>query len=138
MGKNFNFDELIEAAKKGMSDKLRDHIETLQIAGMLAQDKIEKRAADIKGDIVAAREQLRQMSEEREAKVNSRLLELQMNIEALAEAYEEQRKEKEKMVHDDYVKHLIDYATYCQSLADVLTKESQAALLEAEKETAEG
>lgn len=129
--------ERLNAAMKNMSEKLKDSAETVQIAGMLAKDEIDKKAQDIKGDLVAAREQLRQMSERNESKTNSKLLELQMNVEAAAEAYEEKRKEKEKLAHDEYVNQLIDYAEYCQALADVLTKEAQAALLEAEKESAE-
>lgn len=129
--------ERLENAKKEMSAKLKDSAETLQIAGMLAQDEIEKKSSEIKGELVAAHEQLKEFSERNEAKRNSKLIELQMNLEAAADALEEKRKEKEKLAHDEYVNSLIDYAEYCQKLADVLTKEAQAALIEAEKESAE-
>lgn len=129
--------ERIQAAMKNMSDKLRDNAETVQIAGMLAKDEIDKKAKDIKGELAAAHDQLDRAAERVESMTNSSLLKMQMGIEAAKDARKERIARKEEMEHEEYVNALIDYAEYCQALADVLTKEAQAALLEAEKESAE-
>ena len=60
-----------------------------------------------------------------------------MNLEQAVAEYEEMVKEKEKAEHEEYVKSLIDYAEFCQAIADVLTKSAQEALLEAAKESTE-
>ena len=129
--------ERIEAAMKNMSDKLKDSAETVQIAGMLAKDEIDKKAQEIKGELAAAQDQLDRTAERMESMTNSSLLKMQMGIEAAKDARKERIAQREEMAHEEYVNALIDYAEYCQALADVLTKEAQAALIEAEKESAE-
>lgn len=110
--------------------KLEDWSETLQIAGMVAKDEWEKMMADAQSNLAAAQENYRLMAQEQESKLNSSLLEMQMNLEASKKAYAEEKADKK-------IEKLKKYVDNCRTMAAWLIEEANTAELEAKKLTAE-
>ncbi len=114
------------SAYEELKAKLEDWAETLQITGMVAKDELAKMMSDAQSNLAAAQENYRIMAEEQEGKLNSSLLEMQMNMEASKKAYENEKLEKK-------IEKLKKYVENCRTMATWLIEEANTAELEAEK-----
>ncbi|MBR2259669.1 MAG: hypothetical protein IJ899_20500 [Blautia sp.] len=121
------WNEIVDKIKMTVADLS----ETVQIAGMVAKDELEKRLADAKSDLVAAQENIRIMSERKEGKWNSMLIKMQMLVEEAKKELEAKKAEAEAKDKATAVEYLKRYAEECNAMAILLVEEANEALLEA-------
>ncbi len=122
---------------KELGEKTKDNIETLQIKGMYAKDKIDKLTNETKSNLNVMQENYRIFSEKAKSKASSELLKAQMNIDSakvqIADWKEARNKEKlEKSIED-----MIEYTEACAILSQLSAKEAEATMIEIVKAQAE-
>ena len=122
---------------KELGEKTKDNIETLQIKGMYAKDKIDKLTNETKSNLNVMQENYRIFSEKAKSKASSELLKAQMNIDSakvqIADWKEARNKEKlEKSIED-----MIEYTEACAILSQLSAKEAEATMIELVKAQAE-
>ena len=95
------------------------------------RDALDDKIGEARGNVVAAQENMRIAGERAQGKVSSRLLEVQMNVEAAKQQREDRKLAKEKGKAAEQIAGVLDYADYCQQLAVYLVEESHLAALDA-------
>lgn len=129
-------DQLNELSGR-LKTMLADLSETIQITGLVAKDELDKRLDDARSELEAAKENVRILAEKNEGRVNSGLIKMQMNLDAVKEELEAKREAKEQKDKEEYIEDLKHYAEDCKAMAVLLVDEANAALLEAQKLTEE-
>ena len=114
-----------------LAAKTKDAIETAQIKGLYAKDKIDEAIADTKSNLTAATENYRLFSERAKSKASSELLKAQMNIDVAKKELEAKKEAHDKASMEAYIEELADYADACIALSALATEEAKLATLEA-------
>lgn len=103
----------------------------------VANEMIDSQIGTIKGDVEAAKENIRLAKERKDSKIYALKLKAQMKAEALKEKIADKRAERDKAAMECYILDLIDYAEYCQQIAFASAIEADLTLLEAAEVAAE-
>lgn len=101
------------------------------VCKMVAEIQIDEDTREAKGDLEAARENVRIAKEYKEGKRNSALLKARMSINEIKARRAERLTEMDKEDRALYVGYLLDYAEDCQNMAEAFMLEAELALSEA-------
>lgn len=126
--------EKLEDLKKEFSeieDKIKDSTETAEIKGMYKKDEIEEKVKDAKGNVEAAKENVRRIHERGKSKFSSELLRMQMNMEEAKEKVAEKKETRDKEKLAKYIDEQIEYSEDCIATSILAAKEAKLAFLEA-------
>jgi len=127
----------INEKMQSLSERIKDATETAQITGMVTADELNTKIADVKSNLIAMQEQLRIESEKSQAKLSSHVLQAQMNIEEVKKDIQSKRDTHDKEKMEEFVADMLEYASECQTLAELLIEEAKLATLEANNAAAE-
>ena len=127
---NAKIQELNEKMK-GLGDKAKDSLETAQIAGMYAKDKVDEKILEAKSSVNAMKENYKIFSERVKGKASSELIKAKMNIDVAKANLEEKKKEHDKAQIEAYIEDTIEYASACVELSALAAEEAKLATLEA-------
>ena len=127
---NAKIQELNEKMK-GLSDKAKDSLETAQIAGMYAKDKMNEKILEAKSSVNAMKENYKIFSERVKGKASSELIKAKMNIDVAKEKLEEKKVALDKSQMESYIDDTIEYASACVELSTLAAEEARLVTLEA-------
>lgn len=116
---------------KGLSDKAKDSVETAQIAGMYAKDKVDEKILEAKSSVNAMKENYRLFSERVKGKASSELIKAKMNMDVAKANLEEKKAAHDKAQMEAYIEETIEYASACVELSFLAAEEAKLATLEA-------
>lgn len=126
--------EKLEDLKKdisGIGDQIKDSAETAQIKGMYKKDEIVEKVKESKGNVEAAKENVRRVHERGKSKFSSELLKMQMNMEETKNKFAEKKETKNKEKLEKYIDDQIEYAEDCVATSILAAREAKLAFLEA-------
>lgn len=126
--------EKLEDLKKdisGIDDQIKDSAETAQIKGMYKKDEIVEKVKESKGNVEAAKENVRRVHERGKSKFSSELLKMQMNMEETKNKFAEKKETKNKEKLEKYIDDQIEYAEDCVATSILAAREAKLAFLEA-------
>ena len=124
----------VEEFNKKMKDlnaKIKDGTDTVIIAGMEAKDVLGDKIQDAKGNLEAAKEQCRIVSERGKGKISSELIKAQMNFKVAKENIQERKEARDKEKLSKYIDDELEYAEQSIALALLAAEEAKVAFLEA-------
>ena len=116
---------------KDLNAKIKDGTDTVIIAGMEAKDVLDNKIQDAKGNLEAAKEQCRIISERGKSKISSELIKAQMNFKVAKENMQERKEAKDKEKLSNYIDEQLEYAEDCIAFALLAAQEANVAFLEA-------
>lgn len=116
---------------KGLEDKAKDSIESAQIAGLYAKDKVDVAINETKSSANALKENFRIFSEKVKGKASSELIKAQMNIDVAKKELEAKKEEHDKTKLAEYIEDMVEYASACVELSLLAAEEAKLATLEA-------
>ena len=135
------FKSVDEAAAKvnDFNTKAIDRVESdlhafsndVEVCNMVAKIQLEEDAKEAKGDLEAAKENVRIAKEYKEGKRNTALLKAQMTVNEIKARKAERLTEMDKEDRAFYIANLLDYAEDCQYMAEAFMLEAELALAEA-------
>lgn len=123
--------DLLNAKMKDLGEKTKDVIDTAQIKGLYAKDKLDEVASEAKGNINVAKENLRLFSQRAKSKASSELLKAQMNIDVAKEELEAKKEAHDKAELEEYINDLAEYASVCVDLSMLAAEEAKLAIIKA-------
>ena len=115
----------------GIGDQIKDSAETAQIKGMYKKDEIVEKVKESKGNVEAAKENVRRVHERGKSKFSSELLKMQMNMEETKNKFAEKKETKNKEKLEKYIDDQIEYAEDCVATSILAAREAKLAFLEA-------
>lgn len=127
---NAKFAEL-NAKMKYLGEKTKDAVDTAEIKGMYAKDKIDEMASETKSNINAMKENYKIFSEKAKSKASSELLKAQMNIDVAKEELQAKKEAHDKASLEKYIEEVTEYASACAELSLLAAEEAKLAALEA-------
>ena len=115
---------------KELGEKTKDNIETLQIKGMYAKDKIDKLTNETKSNLNVMQENYRIFSEKAKSKATSELLKAQMNFDNAKVQIENWKEAHDKEKLEKSIEDMIEYTEACAILSQLSAKEAEATMIE--------
>ena len=123
--------DALSVRMKDLGEKTKDAVETAQIKGMYAKDKIDEMVVETKSNVNAMKENYRIFSERAKSKAASELLKAQMNIDVAKEELEAKKKAHDKESLEAYINDVTEYASACVELSLLAAQEAKLATIEA-------
>lgn len=118
---------------KELGDRAKDSLDTATIKALYAKDKLDNAVTESQSNINAMKESYLIFSKEAKGKINSNLIQAQMNIEVAKKELEEKKKAYDEETLAEYVEAKAKYAEVCAELSNLAAEEAKLALLEAQK-----
>ena len=118
---------------KGLGSKVKDGADTAYLMGLEAKDKIYDAMQEAKSGVNAMKENYQIYSQRVKGKASTELLKAQMNIDAAKKELEARKEAYNKEKLEEYIQDTMEYAESCVMLAELATKEAEAAKLEVVK-----
>lgn len=128
------FDAKLDEYDQRILEKMDKEIDDLAVYAAVMEAQANEDAKAIKGDIEAARENLRLADEYSTGKLNSSRLRAQMNLSEARARKIRRLEEMDKEAWSLYICDLFDYAENCQDMAEAYAYESKLALTQARDE----
>ena len=119
-----DLNEKIDNRIKERSDKYNEKADSFQA-------KVDDFLSTMEGNANAAQENVRIAKEQYKSKLDSTLLKIQMQIEAIKARIADKKAELEKEDQEEYILDLLDYADYCQQMALAYAMNAELAILDA-------
>ena len=116
---------------KSLGEKAKDSVETAQIVGLYAKDKLDEKIAEAKSNVNAMKENYQIFSERVKGKASSELIKAKMNIDVAKENLEAKKAARDKEQMKSYLNDIIEYASACMELSVLAAEEAKLATLEA-------
>lgn len=116
---------------KDLGEKTKDAVETAQIKGMYAKDKVDEMLNETQSSVNAMKENYRIFSEKAKGKASSELLKAQMNIDSAKADLAAKKEAHDKAKMEEYIADVAEYAEACITLSVLAAEEAKLATLEA-------